>query len=231
MLKAPCADPHRGEAAGIARVPDGAGSGYPGETRLRDRAAALCGPLLDEYALDYWAVPNGMEEVYLYPSRANWQSGERSVTCTYEDRYAQHRGSVRTDRSKLTPAQLAYLETARTFNNVFWSEPEAEIADAPAQYADWARQMADASRKEADELSRASTLWPEGAKPKVAELVAAQRAAATTWDTASHAAAGAALERELRQARSLVAKSAKLSLEIRRELGLSTGEQVGEIQT
>ncbi|MFD0276574.1 DUF4190 domain-containing protein [Kitasatospora sp. NPDC127111] len=231
VLKAPCAGPHFGEVAGTVRIPDGDGPGYPGESRLRERAATLCGPVLDEYALDYWAVPDGMEEVYLYPSRANWKSGERSVTCAYEDRYTQHRGSVRTDRAALTPAQLGYLEAARAFNNAYWNEPDAEVAHANAEYRAWARQMADASRKEAEELSKGSTVWPEAARPKVAELAAAQREAATAWDTAARTTDGTALEREVRRAKSLVAKSAKLSLEIRRELGLSTGEQVGDIQT
>ncbi|MEU6233430.1 DUF4190 domain-containing protein [Kitasatospora sp. NPDC047058] len=230
VLRVPCAGPHFGEVAGTVRIPDGDGP-YPGESGLRERAATLCDPVLDEYALDYWAVPDGMEEVYLYPSRANWKSGERAVTCTYEDRYTQHRGSVRTDRAALTPAQLGYLEAARSFNAVFWKEPDAEVADANPEYRAWARQMADASRKEAEELSKGSTVWPEAARPKVAELVAAQREAAAVWDTAAKTTDGTALEREVRRAKSLVAKSAKASVEVRRELGLSTGEQVGDIQT
>ncbi|AUY49990.1 DUF4190 domain-containing protein [Streptomyces sp. CB01881] len=231
VMKVPCMLPHHGEVAGTTRIPESDGPAYPGETHVRDRAATLCGPVLDEYALDYWAVPDGMDEVYLYPSRANWKSGERYVTCTYEDRDAQHRGSVRTDRAVLNPAQLAYLEAARAFNSAYWNEPQTEIAESHAEYAAWARQMADASRKEAEDLSKGSTVWPEGAKAKVAELAAAQREAATAWDTAARSADDTALEREVRRAKTLVTKSAKLTVEIRRSLGLSTGEQVGEIQT
>ncbi|MFD0349032.1 septum formation family protein [Kitasatospora aburaviensis] len=230
MSRVPCTLPHQGEVAGTARIPDSDGPGYPGETRVRERAAALCGPVLDEYALDYWAVPDGMDEVYLYPSRGNWKSGERDVTCAYEDRDGLHRGSVRTDRAALNPAQLAYLEAARAFNSAYWEEPDAEIAEARSEYSAWARKMAEASRKEAEDLSRTSTNWPEGARPKVAELAAAQREAATAWDTAAKTTDGTALEREVRRAKSLVAKSTGLTTEIRRELGLSTGEQVGDIQ-
>ncbi|MCG6499912.1 DUF4190 domain-containing protein [Kitasatospora sp. A2-31] len=230
VSRVPCLLPHQGEVAGTARIPESDGPGYPGEPRVRERAAALCGPVLDEYALDYWAVPDGMDEVYLYPSRANWKSGERDVTCAYEDRDGQHRGSVRTDRAALNPAQLAYLEAARAFNSAYWDEPDAEIDEAAPEYRTWARKMAEASRKEAEDLSRTSTNWPEGARPKVAELAAAQREAATAWDTAAKTTDGTALEREVRRARTLVAKSTRLTTEIRRELGLSTGEQVGDIQ-
>ncbi|MGV9265135.1 DUF4190 domain-containing protein [Kitasatospora sp. NPDC003701] len=230
VLKASCSSPHHGEVAGTARIPEGDGLAYPGESRVRESAATLCTPVLTDYALDYWAVPDGMDEVYLYPSRANWKSGERYATCAYEDRDAEHLGSVRTDRGKLSSAQLTYLEAARAYNTVNWSEPDAEIADARSEYASWASRMADASRKEAEQLSKATALWPESAKPKVAELVTAQRDAATAWDTAAKAVDAAVLEREIRRAKSVVAKSAKVTVEIRRELGLSTGEQVGEIR-
>ncbi|WP_395294537.1 DUF4190 domain-containing protein [Kitasatospora hibisci] len=230
VSRVPCMLPHQGEVAGTARIPESDGPGYPGEARVRERAAALCGPVLDEYALDYWAVPDGMDEVYLYPSRANWKSGEHEVTCAYEDREGLHRGSVRTDRASLNPAQLAYLEAARAFNSAYWDEPDAEIDEARSEFRAWARTMAEASRKEAEDLSRTSTNWPEGARPKVAELAAAQREAATAWDTAAKTTDGTALEREVRRAKTLVARSTRLTTEIRRELGLSTGEQVGDIQ-
>ncbi|MFE2725465.1 DUF4190 domain-containing protein [Kitasatospora sp. NPDC059327] len=230
VVKAPCVLPHHGEVAGTARIPESDGNAYPGESRVRESAAALCGPVLGDYALDFWVVPDGMAEVYLYPSRANWKSGERYATCAYEDRDAGHLGSVRTDRGKLTAAQLTYLEAARAYNTASWSEPEAEVADARSEHVAWASRMAEASRKEADQLSRSTTVWPEGARPKVAELVAAQREAATAWDGAARTVDTTALEREIRRAKSLVAKSAKLTVEIRRELGLSTGEQVGDIR-
>ncbi|MFF1904748.1 DUF4190 domain-containing protein [Kitasatospora sp. NPDC058218] len=230
VLKASCSLPHHGEVAGTARIPEGDGLSYPGESRVREGAATLCGPVLTDYALDYWAVPDGMDEVYLYPSRANWKSGERYATCAYEDRDAEHLGSVRTDRGKLSSAQLTYLEAARAYNTVSWSEPDAEIADARSEYVSWAGRMADASRKEAEQLSKGAVVWPEGARPKVTELAAAQRDAATAWDTAARTVDATSLEREIRRAKALVSKSAKVTVEIRRELGLSTGEQVGEIR-
>ncbi|MEV0533201.1 DUF4190 domain-containing protein [Kitasatospora sp. NPDC050463] len=230
VLKASCSLPHHGEVAGTARIPEGDGLAYPGESLVRESAATLCGPVLTDYALDYWAVPDGMDEVYLYPSRANWKSGERYATCAYEDRDAEHLGSVRTDRGKLSSAQLTYLEAARAYNTVSWSEPDAEVAEARSDYVSWASRMADASRKEAEQLSKGAVVWPDGAKPKVAELVAAQRDAATVWDTAARTVDATALEREIRRAKALVSKSAKVTVEIRRELGLSTGEQVGEIR-
>ncbi|MFG3050421.1 septum formation family protein [Kitasatospora sp. NPDC048239] len=228
VLKVPCLIPHQGEVAGTTRIPASDSPAYPGETKVREDAARLCGPVLDEYALDSWAVPDGMDEVYLYPGRGNWKAGERYVTCAYEDRDGQHRGSVRTDRGSLTAAQLTYLEAARAFNTASANEPDAEIADARPEYWSWAGQMAAASRKEAEDLSKGSTIWPEGAKPKLAEMVAGKREAAAAWDTVVKTVDATALEREVRRAKALEAKAGKQVVEIRRELGLSTGEQAGE---
>ncbi|MEU8512280.1 DUF4190 domain-containing protein [Kitasatospora sp. NPDC048722] len=230
VRKVPCSAPHHGEVAGTARTPAGDSQSYPGESAIRERAAELCRPVLDAYALDQWAIPDGMDEIYLYPTAGNWKFGERYITCAFEDRDAEHVGTVRTDRGSLTSAQLAYLEAVRGFNTAYADQPKGEVATAGAEYATWAGRMAAASRSEAEQLSRTTTSWPDAAKPKVAALAAAQRDAATAWDSAARTTDPAVLEGEIRRAKLLTAKTTPLSVDARRELGLSTGEQVPDLR-
>ncbi|MEU9044143.1 MULTISPECIES: DUF4190 domain-containing protein [unclassified Kitasatospora] len=221
-----CSDPHHGEVAGTAKFPASNGP-YPGESEVRESAATLCRKVLDDYALDQWAVPAGMDDVYLYPTASNWASGERYATCAFEDRHDQHRGTVRTDRRSLTAPQLAYLEALRGFNDAYLDQPKKDVSDAEADYRSWARTMAAASRAEAAALGAPTTDWPADVRPKIAKLVEAQSQAAAAWDTA---ASGNDPEGDIRRARALVAKTVPVSVDIRRALGLSTGEQVPDLR-
>ncbi|MEV7597774.1 DUF4190 domain-containing protein [Kitasatospora sp. NPDC089797] len=221
-----CSERHNGEVAGTARVPD-AGGRYPGEAVVRERAAALCRTVLDDYALDQWAVPDGMDDVYLYPSAGNWAVGERYVTCAFEDPDDQHLGTVRTDRRSLTSVQLAYLEAIRGFNTAYGDEPKKDLTTAEAEYRAWARRMATASRAEAAALRRPTAEWPTDIQPKVDKLAEAQSQAAAAWDAV---ATGDDPAGDLRRARTLVARTVPVSVDIRRSLGLSTGEQAPDLR-
>ncbi|MDH6705228.1 hypothetical protein P3T27_001936 [Kitasatospora sp. MAA19] len=227
VRRVPCSVPHHGEVAGTVRIPASEGPSYPGEARVRELAAELCRKVLDDYALDQWAIPDGMDDVYLYPTRGNWRSGDRSVTCAFEDGDAEHRGTVRTDRGSLNSAQLTYLEAVRGFNDTYGSQPSKGFAEASSEYRDWARRMAAASHAEAAALNKEPAVWPAEVKPTIGKLAAAQETAAAAWDAA---AAGADLEGDVRRARALVTRTVPLSVEIRRGLGLSTGEQVPDLQ-
>ncbi|MFJ4190116.1 DUF4190 domain-containing protein [Kitasatospora sp. NPDC089509] len=221
-----CSERHNGEVAGTAKVPDGGGP-YPGEAVVRQRAAALCRTVLDDYALDQWAVPDGMDDVYLYPSAGNWAVGERYVTCAFEDPDDQHLGTVRTDRRSLTSVQLAYLEAIRGFNTAYADEPKKDVTAAEAEYRSWARRMATASRAEAAALRRPTAEWPTDIQSKVDKLAGTQSQAAVAWDAA---ATGDDLTGDLGRARALVDRTVPVSLDIRRSLGLSTGEQVPDLR-
>lgn len=221
-----CAEPHHGEVAGTVPFPTGSGA-YPGESEVRESAARLCRKVMDDYALDQWAVPDGMDDVYLYPTANNWAAGERYATCAFEDRDDQHRGTVRTDRSRLTAPQLAYLEAVRVFNDAYLEQPKQEVSEAGADYRSWARRMAVASRTEAAVLGAPTTDWPADVRPNVAKLVEAQSQAAPAWDSAASADD---LEGGIRRAKALVAKTVPVSVDIRRALGLSTGEQVPDLR-
>ncbi|MGW2869308.1 DUF4190 domain-containing protein [Kitasatospora sp. NPDC001225] len=221
-----CTEPHHGEVAGTADLLLGAGA-YPGERAARESAGRLCRQVLSGYALDQWAVPDGMEDVYLYPTEKNWASGSRYVTCAYEDREDRHRGTVRTDRSHLTAPQLAYLEAARTFNDDYLDQPEREVAEAEADYRAWARRVASASRTQAAVLARTGVAWPADVQPRIAKLAEAKSQAAAAWDAA---ASGTDLAGDLRKARALEARTTPTALEIRRGLDLSTGEQAPDLR-
>ncbi|MFJ6383505.1 DUF4190 domain-containing protein [Kitasatospora sp. NPDC092039] len=221
-----CAQPHHGEVAGSAEIPSGNGL-YPGESEARESAGRLCRKVLDGYALDQWVVPDGMDDVYLYPTARNWESGARSVTCAFEDRDDRHQGTVRTDRSRLTAPQLAYLEAVRDFNDVYRDPPEGDPAGAETEHRAWARRVAVASRTEAAVLGGLSVPWPADVQPNIAKLVDAQSQAAAAWDAA---AVGTDVAGDVRRARALVAKTAPTNLEIRRGLGLSTGEQAPDLR-
>ncbi|WP_051830979.1 DUF4190 domain-containing protein, partial [Streptomyces novaecaesareae] len=221
-----CSDPHHGEVAGTVKLP-GSNGPYPGEKEARESAGRLCRKVLDDYALDQWAVPDGMDDVYLYPTARNWAAGERYVTCAFEDRDDQHRGTVHTDRNSLTAPQLAYLEAVRAFNDVYLDQPKSDVSGAEAEYRDWARRMATASRTEAALLGSPAAGWPVDVQPKIAKLAEAQSQAAVAWDAA---ASGDDLEGAVRRARALVAKTVPMTVEIRRGLGLSTGEQAPDLR-
>ncbi|MFD9690234.1 DUF4190 domain-containing protein [Kitasatospora sp. NPDC001309] len=221
-----CAERHNGEVAGTVKVPESSGA-YPGATVVRERAAALCRRVLDDYALDQWAVPDGMDDVYLYPSAGNWAAGERYVTCGFEDPDDQHLGTVRTDRRSLTSVQLAYLEAVRGFNAAYLDTPKQDVAVAEAEYRSWARRMAAASRAEAAALRKPTAEWPTDVQAKMDKLAETQSQAAVAWDAA---ASGGDVAGDLRRARALVARTVPVSVDIRRSLGLSTGEQVPDLR-
>ncbi|MFF8773742.1 DUF4190 domain-containing protein [Kitasatospora sp. NPDC015120] len=225
----PCTAPHHGEVAGFTNLA-GRGGSYPGQSEISAKAARLCGPVRDDYALDSWLVPEGMDGSYYYPSISGWASGDRRVTCTFQDETKTHTGSVRTDRTKLTQAQRTYLDAVLAYNGALGAEPEADLDEEPAEYRTWAKTMAAASRKEVADLSVNGVDWPAGAKAKLIELGAIKLDAANAWDAAAKSTDPDTLAREVGKARALSVKSSRLAVEIRRELGLSTGEQASAVR-
>ncbi|WP_328955337.1 DUF4190 domain-containing protein [Kitasatospora purpeofusca] len=225
----PCTAPHHAEVAGTVVLP-GRDDQYPSRKEIGDGAEKLCGPVRDDYALDSWLVPEGVDGYYYYPSVRSWMTGDRRVTCTFQDEQQTHTGSVRTDRTKLTQAQRTYLDAVLAYNKALFAEPDLEVDEAPAKYREWAKTMAAACRKEVTELSANGIDWPEGARAKLIELGALKLDAANAWDTAAKTMDPAALEREVGKADALSVKSGRLALDIRRALGLSTGEQAADIR-
>ncbi|MFE7188510.1 DUF4190 domain-containing protein [Kitasatospora sp. NPDC057541] len=229
VVVVPCSAPHHGEVAGFTNVA-GAPGRYPGRDEVSKEASRLCIPVHDDYALDPWIVPDGVVETYYFPSQAAWVSDDRRVTCTFEDETRVHTGSVRTDRSKLTKAQRTYLDAAQAYNGALAGMPEGDVDEEPEKYRTWAKTMATACRKEVTDLSAGGTDWPGGAKAKLIELGAVQLDAANAWDAAAKSTDEQTLDHEVQKAQAQTAKSHRLVVEIRGELGLSTGEQASDIR-
>ncbi|SDT64349.1 Septum formation [Streptomyces sp. TLI_053] len=226
----PCTAPHHAEVAGTVVLPTGRDDQYPSGAEMGRNAEKLCGPVRDDYAFDSWLVPEGVDGYYYYPSVRGWMTGDRRVTCTFQDERQAHSGSVRTDRTKLTQAQRTYLDAVLGYNKALYAEPEQEVAEAPADYHQWVKAMAAACRKEVAELSATGIDWPEGARSKLIELGAVTLDAANAWDAAARAADPAELEREVGKAHAFSVKSGRLAVDIRRALGLSTGERAADIR-
>ncbi|MFB6889681.1 DUF4190 domain-containing protein [Kitasatospora sp. NPDC056327] len=225
----PCGEPHHGEVAGVTSLA-GRGADYPTASEIARDAARLCNPVRADYALDSWLVPEGMDGYYYYPGRSAWATGDRRVTCTFQDEKRPHAGSVRTDRTKLTQAQRTYLDAVRAYDEALDAEPEGDVDGSPAEYRAWARTMAAASRREVAELSANGVDWPAGARARLIELGAIKLDAANAWDAAAKAVDPATIEREAQKAQALSAKGGRLAVDIRRELGLSTGEVASDIR-
>lgn len=228
VTKVPCSLPHHSEAAGTAPVAAAEGGGYPGEDAILKSADALCKPVFDSYVLDDWAVPDGVGLSYMYPTRGSWRASGGAVICVLEDVDAQHKGSLRTDRTTLTPAQLAYLEAVKPLNAAADDIPEDEVEDAPADYRAWAATMAEATQQEAEKL--AAIAWPEGARAPGEAMVASKPAAVEAWHAVKTARDGAELARAVQRAEGLLRDSVGEAKAVRAALGLSTGEHPGDIQ-
>ncbi|MER7704960.1 DUF4190 domain-containing protein [Kitasatospora sp. NPDC097605] len=226
----PCSSPHHGEVAGFSDIAGRGPAEYPTRTEIEKSAARLCNPVRDDYALDPWLVPDGMEDSYYYPSHNGWASGDRRLTCTFQDSTRTHTGSVRTDRTKLTQAQRTYLDAAQAYNGALAVQPEGEADEEPAEYRTWAKTMAGACRKEVKDLSANGVDWPAGARAKLIEMGAIKLDEANAWDTVAKSGDEQTLGREMQKVEALSAKSSALAVEIRRELGLSTGEQASDIR-
>ena len=226
--KVSCVLPHHSEVAGTARIPAAADGGYPGEDEIHRTADALCAPVLSDYALDTWALPDGVSVAYLYPTKQLWKASGGLLTCVFEDPDSAHAGSVRTDRSTLTAAQLGYLEAVEPFNQAVDAMPADDVEDAPEDYRVWAATMAKATEDEADRLAKVA--WPEAAKGPAETMTAGKTDSLAAWRAAAASTDDATLVTAVHKAMRLVDRSSDDARNLRSALGLSTGVQPGDLQ-
>ncbi|WP_371479728.1 DUF4190 domain-containing protein [Kitasatospora sp. NBC_00315] len=227
VAKVPCTLPHHSEVAGTVRIPAATGGGYPGQDEISRVAEKLCAPVLAGYVLDDWAIPDGVEATYLYPTEDSWKSSGGLLTCVLEDSDALHRGTLRTDRATLTAAQLGYLQAVAPFNEAVDAMPLDEVADAPEDYRLWAAMMARATQDEADKL--AAVTWPDAAKGAVDAMIAGKKDSVAAWQAAA-AASDAEVEAKVRAGTDRVSRSTVQARAVRAALGLATGERPGDLQ-
>lgn len=155
-----CDRPHEGEVTGTFLL-DGFDE-WPGQKAVETEAERRCEDINSGYTLDWWAVPETAEPYYYMPTRDSWRFGDRKVACALASAGPRLESSVRSDRTTLDPAQLAYLEGELAVDTVWWEEPDELFEDDPEANRAWAERMARTLETEAREL-RAGP-WPAAAR-------------------------------------------------------------------
>lgn len=211
-----CDRPHEGEVTGTFTL--GTSDRWPGQEAVETEAERRCEDVNNGYALDWWAVPPTAELYYYVPTRDGWRFGDRDVTCALASSGPKLESSVRSDRTTLDPAQLAYLEGELAVDTAWWEEPDDLFEDDPEANRAWAERMVRTLGTEAREL-RAGP-WTAAAREHA--LTRAQE-----YDTARRhfgRAAGAQDEDEFWNATTDAADAFREETEIavRSALGLAT---------
>jgi hypothetical protein len=90
VSKVSCDKPHEQEVVGRFEAPD---SSWPGASGVQ----AIAEPQCSTFAQQYVGAPvSGVELVWIYPDRQNWDDGTRTIVCTVRNADAsKRRGSLR----------------------------------------------------------------------------------------------------------------------------------------
>ncbi|MFF2731691.1 septum formation family protein [Streptomyces sp. NPDC058008] len=128
----PCEEAHEGQVVGEFDI--SGESEYPGEDGATKIADERCPAESQKFMADTWAVPEGVELFYYYPTSQSWKTGDRAVSCTYAKESGTFSGSLQ--NKSLTADQLAYLKGSNGVYEALWSnQPEAEqVEDDLAGY-------------------------------------------------------------------------------------------------
>ncbi|WP_327068779.1 DUF4190 domain-containing protein [Kitasatospora sp. NBC_01302] len=148
-----CTDAHDGEVVGHTLL---TGQAYPDADARKSQVGTVCDQQAQNYAMDDWAVPDGMVVHYFYPEQASWDTGDRKATCFLTDPDEQHTGSVRKDAGNATAAQLDYLKAMDAIDEAASRRPSGSAADDPDGYRDWAGALATVLRTQTTELDAGS---------------------------------------------------------------------------
>ncbi|WP_035798291.1 DUF4190 domain-containing protein [Kitasatospora mediocidica] len=162
-----CDRAHDGEAIGTTVI---AGDEYPDKPDREQQVADACGQLANDYSMDNWAVPDAVLVHYYYPQRADWDSGERTITCFLTEADAKLTGSLRKDSGNTTAAQYEYLLAMDAIDQEAGKRPSGAVSAAPADFRAWAEQMTTVLEVQTAQLSRDA--WDPGVKEAVAAQVA-----------------------------------------------------------
>ncbi|MFD7228583.1 DUF4190 domain-containing protein [Streptomyces sp. NPDC059881] len=178
-----CEKPHDGEVSGA--FPLHKFDKWPGDPAIESEAETRCEDVNSAYALDWWAVPETAETYYYMPTRDSWRLGDRTVVCTFAATEAKLKSSVRSDRTTLDPAQLAYLESEQAIEETRWEEPEDLFEDDPDANRVWAAQMSLTLEEQARALRAAD--WPAAARKDALARAKEYDAARKHYDRATGA--------------------------------------------
>ncbi|WP_369146297.1 DUF4190 domain-containing protein [Streptomyces sp. R44] len=174
-----CARPHDGEVTGDFKV-----TGFdkwPGDDALDDLAGARCETVNAGYAMDTWAVPDGVWVYYYLPSRESWRGGDRMVTCVYaHEKQKKFSGSMRSDRTTLTVDQAFFLTTVNPIEKAVYEEPEADPDEDFASNKEWAGELLVAIDAARSGLGQRT--WPGDSAAPVAALRKELDTASKRWN-------------------------------------------------
>lgn len=178
----PCAGEHEGEVFGEFRM---SGDTFPGDGGVSVAADERCYPLQDAYAMDSWALPEGVDVYYFGPTGSSWRLGDREVTCIFgnTDETATLTGSLRADETTLDSDQLAFLRALNAVDTVLYEEPEDYPEDDLPGYQDWSQDVHDTLGDQIEALRFRS--WSSGADKPVAALVKDMEEAQKEWAKAA----------------------------------------------
>jgi hypothetical protein len=79
-----CNDAHEGEVYVIAEFDDGPGEAFPGDTRLKTRAAQTCFARFEGYVGQKF-LDSALDFEPIVPPEANWDDGLRAFMCAVVD--------------------------------------------------------------------------------------------------------------------------------------------------
>ncbi|WP_441248414.1 hypothetical protein [Kitasatospora sp. McL0602] len=221
----PCTLPHQGEVYARPSLGDAV---YGTDTDLSEEAGKACPPLLSDYAMDSWAIPESVTLDAIYPGHGLSTAIRHSTAiCIVEGDRAGWKGTLRRDAGNLTADQLTYLRAARAADDAWAAEPERKPEDHPDIARRWAGVLATGLETETKALAQAG--WPGAVGPAVTALSAELAQAVTHLRAAEHAADDATMLAELRlgvaHAGNQQAKAARAALGLATEPGrpLPTG--------
>ncbi|MGW0333852.1 DUF4190 domain-containing protein [Streptomyces sp. NPDC003011] len=180
-----CAGEHDGEVFAVVRLPGGR---FPGDDEVTATAEDECHALRSSYAMDAWAVPEGVDVYYILPSAESWGYGDREIICAFGDtdeRASLEGGSLRNDETTLDADQVAYLKAVGVQEAALDSAPLEGPEDDLAAHTEWAARVSAALTEEAGLLD--DHAWPADAKEPVAALVRELEALEKPWAKAAAA--------------------------------------------
>lgn len=178
-----CAEPHDAEVTGRFRLQ---GATFPGTAAIEKAAEERCAELDEQYAMDTWALPADAVSYYFHPTEESWRTlDDRTVTCALAAGSGKLTGSLRTDATTLSPAQLTFLQAVNPVDAVRYEQSEADPDTDLRANTEWAGRM-EKALGEAVERLQGHTYSGAAARP-VTELTEELVKARGLWAKAAAA--------------------------------------------
>ncbi|WP_158822116.1 DUF4190 domain-containing protein [Streptomyces sp. NRRL F-5727] len=171
-----CAASHDGEITGRFEVT--AFDRWPGEKELERIGEERCDAMAAAYAMDTWSLDADVMSLYYFPDRASWRGGERRIACGLGGE-RRTKGSLRSDRTTLTPDQLAFLTQVNPVEDAVYQEPEDDPEDDLEANRAWAADVRAAVDSARSGLK--DRVWEKEARAPMGAYLATLDAASKQW--------------------------------------------------